>query len=64
MLKFVVILLLFLVVASLFRALVALVRDPVRGERVVRALTVRIALSLLLFSVLVGGYYLGFIKPS
>jgi len=45
----------------LFGALGFLARDQGRSLRAVRALTVRIALSLLLFSILVGGYYLGFV---
>ncbi len=61
MFKIVVLLLLALVVASLFGALGFLARDQGRSQRAVRALTVRIALSLLLFSILVGGYYLGFV---
>lgn len=64
MFKLVVILLLILVVASLFSGLGFLVRDPARSARAVRALTVRIALSLLVFAVVVGGYYLGFVHGN
>lgn len=63
MFKLVVIVLLVLVVASLFSALVFIARDKGRGERAARALTLRISLSILLFAVLMGGYYLGFIEP-
>ncbi len=63
MFKIVVILLLALVVGSLFSALIFLARDQGRGERTARALTLRIALSLLLFAVLMAGFYLGFIHP-
>lgn len=60
--KIVVILFLVFIVGSLFSALFFLVRDKGQGERTVRALTVRIALSLTLFALLVLGYHFGFIS--
>ncbi|MBS4097503.1 MAG: twin transmembrane helix small protein [Sulfuricella sp.] len=63
MFKIVVIALLGLVVASLFGALGFLVRDQGRGERVAKALTLRISLSLLLFAVLAAGFFFGLIYP-
>lgn len=60
--KIVVILFLVFIVGSLFSALYFLVRDKGQGERTVRALTVRIALSLTLFALLVLGYHFGFIS--
>jgi len=51
------------VVFSLFSALAFIARDQGRGERAAKALTLRISLSLLLFALLMGGYYLGFIRP-
>ena len=59
--KIVVILFLVLIVGSLFSALYYLVRDKGRGERTVKALTVRITLSVTLFALLMLGYYFGFI---
>jgi hypothetical protein len=59
--KIVVILFLVFIVGSLFSALFFLVRDKGHGERTVRALTVRIALSLVLFALLILGYHFGFI---
>jgi hypothetical protein len=59
--KIVVILFLVFIVGSLFSALYYLVRDKGRGERTVRALTVRITLSVVLFVLLMLGYYFGFI---
>ena len=53
--------LLVLIVASLFSALTFLYKDQGRGERTARALTVRIALSLLLFGMLMLGFYFGVI---
>ena len=59
--KIVVILFLVFIVGSLFSALFFMVRDKGQGERTVRALTVRIALSLILFALLLLGYHFGFI---
>jgi Protein of unknown function (DUF2909) len=59
--KYVVILFLLFIVGSLFSALYYLVRDKGRGERTVKALTVRISLSVALFALLMLGYYFGFI---
>ncbi len=54
---------LLLIVASLFSALMFLYKDKGRGERTVRALTLRIGLSLSLFVLLMAGYYFGIITP-
>ena len=59
--KIVVILFLVFIVGSLFSALYYLVRDKGGGERMVKALTVRISLSVVLFLLLMLGYYFGFI---
>ena len=59
--KIAVILFLVFIVGSLFSALYYLVRDKGQGERTVRALTVRITLSVVLFLLLMLGYYFGFI---
>ena len=59
--KIVVILFLVFIVGSLFSALYYLVRDKGRGERTVKALTIRITLSVTLFLLLMLGYYFGFI---
>ncbi len=52
---------LLLIVGSLFSALFYLSKDKGTGERTVRALTVRISLSLLLFILLMVGFYTGVI---
>jgi uncharacterized SAM-binding protein YcdF (DUF218 family) len=57
--KILVVVLLFLVIASLFSALFFMYRDKGNSKRMVRALTIRIALSVTIFVVLIGGYYLG-----
>lgn len=59
--KIAVILFLVFIVGSLFSALYYLVRDKGQGERTVKALTVRITLSVTLFVLLMLGYYFGFI---
>ncbi|BCB27493.1 hypothetical protein SKTS_23790 [Sulfurimicrobium lacus] len=64
MFKILVLIMLGLVVASLFSALLFLARDQGRGERTARALTVRISLSLLLFAMLMAGYHFGLIRPA
>ena len=59
--KIVVILFLAFIVGSLASALYFMVKDRGQGERTVRALTVRIALSIVLFALLMLGYYFGLI---
>jgi len=59
--KIIVIVMLLLIVGSLFSALTFLYKDNGQGERTVKALTVRISLSMLLFLFLMVGFYFGFI---
>jgi hypothetical protein len=61
--RLIVIALLVAIVVSLFSGLVLIYsdRDDTARHRVVRALTLRVALSLLLFLLLMGGYYFGLI---
>lgn len=49
------------IVGSLFSGLFFLYRDRGAGERTVRALTLRIGLSLGVFVILLAGFRLGFI---
>ena len=63
MFKIVVLILLALVIASLFSALIFITRDKGRGERAAKALTLRISLSAAVFALLMAGYYFGFIAP-
>jgi Protein of unknown function (DUF2909) len=51
------------IVASLGQALFAMSSGPNNSARVVRALTVRITLSVVLFALLMLGYYFGLIEP-
>ena len=59
--KIVVILFLVFIIGSLFSALYYFVRDKGHGERMVKALTVRIVLSVILFALLMLGIYSGLI---
>jgi hypothetical protein len=61
MFKIVIIVVLLGVLASLFSGLFFLYRDGGEGDRAVKALTLRIALSIALFLLLIAGYHLGWI---
>ena len=65
MFKVPVILLLLAIVFSLFEGMYYLSKDDGEQDktRVVRALTVRIVLSFVLFSLLIVGYFFGWIEP-
>lgn len=63
MFKTVLVLLLLVIVISLFAAMVFLVRDRADSKRPIKALTLRITLSLLLFGLLFVGYFSGALKP-
>ena len=52
------------IIGSLLHALLLMSSGPDHSGRVVRALTVRVALSLLLFIVLIVGWQLGLIEPQ
>ncbi|MHB1140566.1 MAG: twin transmembrane helix small protein [Sulfuricaulis sp.] len=62
--KIIVIVMLALIVASLFSALVFLFKDKGRGKRTARALTWRIGLSITLFLMLMAGFHFGIIPPG
>ena len=53
-----------LILASLASALYYLVKDKGRSDRTVKMLTVRIALSFILFVLLMLGHYLGLIPEN
>ena len=61
--KFLVVILLLVILASLFSALVFLVRDRGTTHRTVRALTWRIGLSIGLFLLLLLAGWMGWIEP-
>lgn len=62
--KILVVLLLFVIIASLFSALYFLAKDKDGGVRTVKALTLRIGLSITLFIMLLLAYYFGLIGAT
>ena len=62
--KIVVVLFFILILASLGSALFFLVRDRSQSKRTVRALALRVGLSLVLFALLMAGYYFGFLPDK
>jgi hypothetical protein len=63
LIKIFVVILLFIIIGSLLSALFYLVRDSGDSNRTVKALTIRIALSLFAFIILMAGYFSGLIQP-
>lgn len=61
--KIFIVLVLFAIIGSLASGLVFLIKDKGQSERTVKALTVRIALSVSLFALLMIGYAVGLVKP-
>jgi len=62
--RILVILVLIAIIVSLFSALVFLYRDKGHGTRIVKALALRVALSVGLFAFLMIAYRLGWISPG
>lgn len=62
--RIVVLLFILSIFISLGSALYYLVKDKGQSERTVKALTVRIALSIILFIMLMAGYYFGLIPQA
>ena len=61
LIKVFIVLTLLVIVGSLFSALFFLSKDKSGGDRTVKALTVRIGLSIALFLILMIGYFFGLI---
>ena len=62
--RIVVILLLLVVIGSLFSGLYFVYRDKGTTNRAVISLTIRIAVSLVVFALLMASYYFGWIGPN
>jgi hypothetical protein len=62
--RIVVLFLVFLMLASLFSGLFFLYKDKSGSDRMVKALTVRIAIAITIFLILMGSYYFGLISPQ
>ena len=59
--RFVVLVFIGFILVSLFSALYFVVKDKGRSDRAVKALTVRVVLSIVLFVLLLIGFYFGLI---
>jgi hypothetical protein len=59
--KITLVILLFLVVLSLFSGLYFMYRDKGQSRRTVIALTIRVALSVTIFLIVIAGYFVGWI---
>ncbi len=62
--NFIIALLLLVMIASLGSAFWYMLKDRGSGNRTVKALTARISIWVLLFALIVGGIYTGWIVPS
>jgi heme/copper-type cytochrome/quinol oxidase subunit 4 len=62
--KIVIVVLLFAVVASLFSGLYFVYKDKGSSNRAVISLTIRIALSVLVFVLLISSYYFGWLHDG
>jgi hypothetical protein len=62
--KIVILILLFAVIVSLFSGLYFVYKDKGQSNRAVISLTIRIALSVLVFVILIGSYYFGWIPQG
>jgi succinate dehydrogenase/fumarate reductase cytochrome b subunit len=62
--RFVILVLLAAVLVSLFSGLYFVYKDKGGSNRAVKALTVRIVLSVLVFVILIASYYFGWITPK
>ncbi|HEV2320878.1 MAG TPA: twin transmembrane helix small protein [Gammaproteobacteria bacterium] len=62
--RLIIILILIAILASLFSGLYFMLKDRSRSTRNLKALTIRISLSLLLIILLVAAYLAGIIKPN
>ena len=63
-LRIVIVILLVLVIVSLFSGLFFMYRDKGDSKRMVNALTIRIALSLLIFALLMASYWFGWMPAK
>ena len=62
--RIIVITFLLVIVGSLFSALLFLMKDKGTTERTIKALSMRIGLSITLFLLLVSGFYFGILPPK
>jgi len=63
LIKIIIVILLFLVIASLAAGMFTLIKDRSNSNRTVKFLTIRIALSVSLFVLLIVSFFMGWIQP-
>lgn len=61
--KFIILFAMIIILGALFSSLLFLLRDSGNNQRSLKALTIRISLSLILFIFLIIAFKLGFITP-
>ncbi|MDR3429614.1 MULTISPECIES: twin transmembrane helix small protein [Silvimonas] len=61
--KIVIVLFLLIILVALGRALLQLVRGPAGSEKLAKSLTLRIAVSVALFILLLLAWYFGYLQP-
>ena len=64
MFKAIIVILLIIILLSLTKGLHFLIKDDDQSNKMVKSLTIRIALSIVLFVLLLVGYSLGWIVPN
>lgn len=64
LIKVIIVIALLAIIGSLFSALFFLSKDKSGSDRTVKALTVRISLSIVLFLLIIAGYYSGIIATT
>ena len=62
--RIVVLILVIAMLASLFSGLFFLYKDKGGSDRMVKALTLRITIAIVIFLILMGSYYFGLISPQ
>jgi len=62
--RILVLFLVFVMLASLFSGLFFLYKDKSGSDRMVKALTLRIGIAIVIFLILMGSYYFGLISPQ
>jgi len=62
--KIIAVLLLIAMIVSLFTGMYYLVKDRGQSNRTLKALTWRISIWVVLFALLAGAYYFGYLEPS
>jgi len=63
LIKIIIIILLLLVIASLAAGMFSLIKDGNKSNRTVKFLTIRVALSVSLFVLLIVSFFMGWIQP-